>query len=74
MAAPEYPVRIDLRAARRATEARDRVKAQKTKVAKAILDPDQALARAYRVQGEESLSDGKVIKRSGTGYGGYRGK
>ena len=66
-----YPIRIDLEAARKATEARDMAKAQTTKTAKATLDSGQAVARGNRMQGMEA-KEAKLINRSGTGYGGYR--
>jgi len=71
---PKYPVKIDLEAARRSTEARDMAKAQRTVKAKAILNPEKAVARGNRVQAEEARSEGKLIKRTNTGYGSYRNK
>jgi len=68
---PQYPIRIDLEAARKATTARDMAKAQNTPAAKAILDPAKAVARGNRMQGKEA-KESKLINRSGTGYGGYR--
>jgi len=66
-----YPIRIDLEAARKATEARDMAKAQTTKAAKTTLNPGQAVARGNRMQRMEA-KEAKLINRSGTGYGGYR--
>lgn len=72
---PQYPIRIDLEAARKATTARDAAKAQQraqnTPAAKAILDPAKAVARGNRMQGMEAKEE-KLISRSGTGYGSYR--
>jgi hypothetical protein len=71
---PQYPIRIDLEAARKATTARDAAKmqqAQNTPAAKAILDPAKAVARGNRMQGKEA-KESKLINRSGKGYGGYR--
>ena len=68
---PQYPIRIDLEAARKATTARDAAKAQNTPAAKAILDPAKAVARGNRMQGREAKEE-KLISRSGTGYGSYR--
>ena len=72
---PQYPIRIDLEVARKATAARDAAKAQQraqsTPAAKAILDPAKAVARGNRMQGMEA-GESKLINRTGTGYGGYR--
>ena len=68
---PQYPIRIDLEAARKATEARDMAKAQNTPAAKAILNPAKAVGRGNRMQGREAKEE-KLINRTGTGYGSYR--
>jgi hypothetical protein len=70
---PQYPIRIDLEEARKATAARDMAKAQNTPAAKAILDPAKAVARGNRMQGEEA-KESKLINRTGTGYGSYRNR
>lgn len=78
---PQYPIRIDLEAARRATAARDAAKAQqkakqKAKsdaIANTVLNPAQAVARGNRMQRME-VGESKVINSSGTGYGSFRNR
>lgn len=69
----QYPVRIDLEAARKSTAARDMDSAQKTPAAKAVLDIKGAVDRGNRSQKMEA-KEGKLISRSGTGYGSYRSR
>lgn len=75
MPKPQYPIRIGLEEARKATAARDAAKAQQraqnTPAAKAVLNPAKAVARGNRMQKLES-GESKVLRSSGTGYGSFR--
>lgn len=49
-------------------------KVERDRYTKAMGSQADIVSRGNRMQGEEARSEGKLIKRSGTGYGSFRNK